>query len=96
MSTTTNELTTRVELGSEFKVGGAIFGASVGLSNSWLYEIETSSDATFSGTIGDLPPSAYFEYDYKAGVVVYEDDTSSIVPFRVIRFWTDPRGTAYP
>ncbi|MEL6905059.1 MAG: hypothetical protein AAFP22_06625, partial [Planctomycetota bacterium] len=96
VSTTTNELTTRVELGSEFKVGGAIFGASVGLSNSWLYEIETSSDATFSGTIGDLPPSAYFEYDYKAGVVVYEDDTSSIVPFRVIRFWTDPRGTAYP
>ncbi|MEL6713831.1 MAG: hypothetical protein AAFP86_08660, partial [Planctomycetota bacterium] len=96
VNATADELTTSVELGAEFKVGGNLFGASVGLSNSWLYEVETSADATFSGTIGDLPTSSYFAHQYAAGVVVYEDDTSSILPFRVIRFWTDPIGTSYP
>lgn len=96
ISTTLNELTTSVELGANFKVGGALFGASFGVSNSWLYEVQSASDATFSGTIGDLPSATYSAYDYKAGIVVYEDDTTSVLPFKVMRFWTDPRGSAYP
>jgi len=96
VSTTLEELTTSVELGANFKVGGALFGASVGVSNSWMYEVQSASDATFSGTIGDIPQGTYSAYDYKAGIVVYEDDTSSVLPFKVMRFWTDPRGSAYP
>ncbi|WP_145195558.1 hypothetical protein [Planctomycetes bacterium Poly30] len=96
IATTSSERTLSIEVGVTFEAAGTILGASAGVSSSDIYTVETSSTTEYEANIGDLTPQDYADWNYTAGMVVYQDRTTGFYPFQVIRYWTDPTGVAYP
>lgn len=97
VNTTSDALTLSVEASTEFGVPGATFGASVGLASGNVYTITTSTDTEYAATIGDIANNGidYADWNYRAGLVVYQDRTSASKPFQVMRYWVDPLGAGY-
>ncbi|MEM9800211.1 MAG: hypothetical protein AAGA20_07795 [Planctomycetota bacterium] len=97
VNATTDALTLSVEASTEFGVPGATFGASVGLSSGLVYTITTSTDTEYAATIGDIANSGtdYADWNYRTGMVVYQDRTTASKPFQVMRYWVEPLGAGY-
>jgi hypothetical protein len=91
-----------------FKAGYATSEASVGLEYSEAYTTSYGSATTYSGTVGDiLDPAEYEAWRYEWGLAVCNESQlagpgnqpSGVPgprpPFQVIRYWTNPNGSAY-
>ena len=89
-------VTYSVESEAEFKVGGAVFGASYGVSEGYLYEITVSHETSYDATVGDIAdPGDWNAWAYDTGLVAYTREEAGEPPFQVVRFWVEPFGTAY-
>ncbi|HHI93694.1 MAG TPA: hypothetical protein ENK04_09330 [Gammaproteobacteria bacterium] len=84
-----------VEVSTEFKIGSAIFGSSVGVSNSYLYEVSVARETTYEGAIGDIAAADWADWQYEAGMVVYTRAEAGKKPFQVLQYWTNPLGNGY-
>ena len=68
---TSGESTTySVESEAEFKIGNSVFGASYGLSESYLYEVSVSNTTSYDAVIGDIAdPNEWGSWAYETGIV---------------------------
>ncbi|QDU68173.1 hypothetical protein [Engelhardtia mirabilis] len=107
-STTTDERTFDVTWEAGFSSGGVEFGGSFGLTNSSAYSVTVSQVSSYVGLVGDIATVADFEaWRYELGMAVYHRgltaDSSNqpleqevgVLPYQVVRFWTNPTGSGY-
>jgi len=91
-----------------FKAGYFTAEASLGLERTEAYSVAYGSATTYSGTVGDiLDPAEYAAWRYEWGLAVCNEEQpagpdnqptgapGSRPPFQVIRYWTNPNGSAY-
>ncbi len=85
-STTAEERSIGVETSVGFKVGGVGAEASVGVTNTSIYEISVAEATEYAGAVGDIASKDYADKSYSFGMFVYNFVRDDGVGYQVINW----------
>ena len=75
-----------VEVSAGFKAGGVGVEASVGVTNTSIYEISVAEATEYAGSVGDIASGDFTDHEFTFGMFVYNFVRDDGVKYQVINW----------